>query len=314
MVTASQFPRRSPRGFTKAFTLIELLVVIAIIAILAAILFPVFSKVRENARRTACLSNMKQAGLALTQYYQDADERGPSLGGSDGSDAPICGAGGGDYWDRLYPYTKSIEVFYCPDRNEGQPGIPNPNFDSAEMAKNPSGRLLGYGYNWGPIQRRGGGLFDPQVSVTDSCGAGDTLLLGRTLSQFASPAQMFAFGDSYDTPRITMDMTFLLCTYTGTSNSGLRHGGRFNIAFVDGHAKAVLFRGLSGVPSAEGGKMAFPVDVALRSGYCADPNEVINPAPSGDTSDTVPIPQMQCGQIGQYIESNQGSIGTPFTN
>ena len=300
---------QSPRRLSRGFTLIELLVVIAIIAILAAILFPVFSKVRENARRTVCLSNMKQAGLAVTQYYQDADERGPSLGGNDN---PSCGAGGGDYWDRLYPYTKSVEVFYCPDRNEGTPTTSG--YDAAELKLNPSGRLLGYGYNWGPIQRRGGGLFDPQVQVADSCGPTDTLLLGRTLSQFTSPAQMFAFGDSYDTPRITMDMTFLLCTFTGTSNSALRHDGRFNIAFVDGHAKAVLFRGLSGVPSAEGGKMAFPVDVAMRSDYCADPNEMITPAPSGDTSDTVPIPAMRCGQIGQYIESNQSSIGTPFSN
>lgn len=102
--------RRKPLGFT----LIELLVVIAIIAILAAILFPVFQKVRENARRTACLSNEKQIGLGILQYNQDYDEK------------YIAGAnsyGRGSGWaGQLYPYVKSTAVFKCPDDSTNLPG------------------------------------------------------------------------------------------------------------------------------------------------------------------------------------------------
>src|SRR5262245_10981595 len=63
----------------RAFTLIELLVVIAIIAILAAILFPVFARAREAARKTTCLSNLKNIGLAALMYVQDYDEQFPWL-------------------------------------------------------------------------------------------------------------------------------------------------------------------------------------------------------------------------------------------
>jgi type II secretory pathway pseudopilin PulG len=48
--------------------------VIAVIAVLAALLFPVFSRARESARRTDCLSNAKQIGNAVTMYAQDFDE------------------------------------------------------------------------------------------------------------------------------------------------------------------------------------------------------------------------------------------------
>jgi prepilin-type N-terminal cleavage/methylation domain-containing protein/prepilin-type processing-associated H-X9-DG protein len=63
----------------KSFTLIELLVVLGVISVLAGLLLPAFSKAKEAGRATACLSNLRQIGIALQLYTQDNNNRLPIM-------------------------------------------------------------------------------------------------------------------------------------------------------------------------------------------------------------------------------------------
>ncbi len=152
------------RDKQRGFTLIELLVVIAIISILAAILFPVFARARENARRTSCLSNLKQIGLGIMQYAQDYDERypmnywwadpGSSIAGVSCTTAGLTGtpcskytvntgSGGVGFgrfvtWmDLIHPYIKSVQVFDCPSATKPEGGVYPPyGFNAAFSSTN----------------------------------------------------------------------------------------------------------------------------------------------------------------------------------
>ncbi|MDQ3815377.1 MAG: DUF1559 domain-containing protein [Armatimonadota bacterium] len=115
--------QRERAAVRSGFTLIELLVVIAIISILASMLFPTFSRAREQARKTVCISNLRQVGLGIMQYNQDWDERFPI---------------GNPFWDMLSPgnprtpqlatvvdpYVKSLQVWACPSWS----GVYSPNY------------------------------------------------------------------------------------------------------------------------------------------------------------------------------------------
>ncbi len=272
--------RQGGQKLRSGFTLIELLVVIAIIAILAAILFPVFAQARAAARRASCLSNLKQLGTATMMYVQDYDETYPIVynGGGSCSHAE---------WPLLFPYIKNMNVFSCPDG--GQTGGNSPGCLStiSGIPVMPANFRTHYGYNWGPLIYAGGGLHGPVQTASN----GVSFQSGVSAAAISAPADTFVYADSYDTYRPTMGLDWLLDSYNGgQSQSGMRHGGKFNVAFADGHAKLVQFRG--GTIGTR--RYGVPRSQQHWAGYCADANATVNLASYG-------LGNVRCGDIAGLV-------------
>lgn len=222
-----------------AFTLIELLVVIAIISILAAILFPVFAGVREKARQTTCLSNMRQIGIGVRAYLQDYDETMPIFTMYDiypkyqalygGYQTPFTPHRGVEV--EITAYTGNNDIFRCPD-DTGDPQTGGASYRDVFGSSYRFGRSV-YSVVSGYSSENDGVITTGDKLVTDS--------------QFISPAEtrimrdeMFPwFGPETDP---TGNLYFYYSADPASTYYQRWHSTGGSMVFADGHAKYVSSR------------------------------------------------------------------------
>jgi prepilin-type N-terminal cleavage/methylation domain-containing protein/prepilin-type processing-associated H-X9-DG protein len=216
---------------TKAFTLIELLVVIAIIAILAAILFPVFAQAKEAAKKSVCLSNIKQIGIASAMYENDYDDTIPLAGYENYTynDPTTWMFLVDPYVKSGYPDSTNLEdgrtygIYQCPDYTP-PPGTAAPGSPSHSYAIN---------FNYSPTY------------ITDVLAVYGYLPV-HSATSLESPANVVLFTESMGS-RIFTDGDDV-DNYSGFASvvqqdravylwGRKRHGGGANYSFNDSHAK-----------------------------------------------------------------------------
>ena len=255
---------RSPK---RGFTLIELLVVIAIIAILAAILFPVFARAREAARKTTCLSNLKEVGLASMMYVQDYDETYPWLmmDGRNNNDAtgfsrnmeiaadPVLNNQRGLFMEvKFNPYIKNYQLFGCPTFRPdpivmGADGFPLNQYGSYAYAF--GGFYPGCGP--GPL---GGHTATPFEQFLRLAPVFQPARFGYVAAKGCDPKQFFVAGQSMAAIQVPAKTGVAACDTYGAhqgltdsdvvpaalGGNGKEDNGASFAVFSDGHAKYIV--------------------------------------------------------------------------
>jgi prepilin-type N-terminal cleavage/methylation domain-containing protein len=228
----------------RAFTLIELLVVIAIMAILAALLLPALARAKEKGKQTACLSNMRQIGMAVLMYADDHKNILPY-----GYSYTWPGQAELYWWqDLCRPYIRSEPVYSCPSaRPHGvwtelrPPGTPKPLVKdylcNAQGGAYPSSGKPEWVNANGPFVNNWQNPSRSMAEIKDTVGT-ITIYDGNTnVFEIWRLEQVDAWynagfgpaflGDSPDTKNPTM------------GHVAKRHAGNFASSFSDGHAQSI---------------------------------------------------------------------------